>query len=122
MVIDSMPPATMMSCSPARISWSAVAIALTPERQTLLMVIEGSDIGRPGGDARRARRVLAGPGLDDLAHDQVVDLVAGHAGLLQGGLDRDAAELRGGQALQASEQAADRGTGAGDDDGSTIGR
>ncbi len=47
LVIDSMPPATMISCSPARISWSAVAIALTPDRHTLLMVIEGSDIGRP---------------------------------------------------------------------------
>ena len=47
LVIDSMPPATMMSCTPARISASAVAIALTPDRQTLLMVIEGSDIGSP---------------------------------------------------------------------------
>ena len=42
-----MPPATMISCSPARIRASAVAIALTPERQTLLIVIEGSDIGSP---------------------------------------------------------------------------
>ncbi len=46
-VIDSMPPATTISCSPARISWSASAIALMPERQTLLMVIEGTSIGTP---------------------------------------------------------------------------
>ena len=46
-VIDSMPPATTISCSPARISWSAIAIALMPERQTLLMVIEGTVIGMP---------------------------------------------------------------------------
>ncbi len=47
LVMDSMPPATMISASPARISWSAVAIALMPDRQTLLIVIEGSDSGRP---------------------------------------------------------------------------
>ena len=120
LVIDSMPPATMMSCTPARISASAVAIALTPDRQTLLMVIDGSDIGRPGGDAGGAGGVLAGAGLDDLAHDQVVDLVAGDPGLLQGALDGDAAELGRGEALQASEQAADRGARACDDDGSAV--
>ena len=42
-----MPPATTISCSPARISWSAIAIALMPERQTLLMVMEGTLIGMP---------------------------------------------------------------------------
>ena len=47
LVIDSMPPATTISCSPARISWSAMAIALMPERQTLLMVIDGTVIGMP---------------------------------------------------------------------------
>ena len=47
LVIDSMPPATMISASPARIIWSAVAIALMPDRQTLLIVIEGSDSGSP---------------------------------------------------------------------------
>ena len=46
-VIDSMPPATTMSCSPARIIWSAMAMALMPERQTLLIVIDGMLIGSP---------------------------------------------------------------------------
>ena len=68
-------------------------MALMPERQTLLMVIEGTrhrdaalDRGLAGGD-------LAGAGLDDLAHDHVVDLVAGDAGLVERALDGDAAEV-----------------------------
>ena len=47
MVIDSWPPATTMSNSPARISWSASAMASMPERQTLLMVSAGTFIGMP---------------------------------------------------------------------------
>ena len=50
-VIDSMPPATTISNSPARISWSASAIALMPERQTLLIVIDGTFIGMPPSTA-----------------------------------------------------------------------
>jgi hypothetical protein len=47
LVIDSWPPATTISTSPTRISWSASAIASSPERQTLLMVIDGTSIGIP---------------------------------------------------------------------------
>ena len=45
LVIDSMPPATTMSNSPARISWSASAIAVMPDRQTLLTLSDGTVIG-----------------------------------------------------------------------------
>ena len=41
-VILSMPPATTISASPERISRSAIAIALMPERQTLLILIAGT--------------------------------------------------------------------------------
>ena len=50
-VIDSMPPATTISTSPARISWSASAMALMPERHTLLMVMLGTFIGMPPATA-----------------------------------------------------------------------
>ena len=53
----------------------------------------GLDRGLPGGD-------LAGAGLEHLAHDHVLDLVAGDAGALQGRLDGDAAELGAGEALR----------------------
>ena len=46
-----MPPATTTSTSPARMSWSASAIALMPERQTLLMVIAGTSCGIPASIA-----------------------------------------------------------------------
>ncbi len=50
-LIDSMPPATATWISPARISWSARATALRPERQTLLIVIEGTSLGMPAATA-----------------------------------------------------------------------
>ena len=73
------------------------------------------------GDCGGAGGVLAGTGLDDLAHDHVVDLVARDARLLQGAGDGDAAEVGGRLVLEPSEQPADRRTGAGDDDGSGHG-
>ena len=72
------------SNSPARMSWSASAIASRPERHTLLSVTDGTDIGMPPFDRRLAGRDLAGAGLDDVTHDHVVDLVAGDAGALEG--------------------------------------
>ncbi len=42
-----MPPATTMSYSPAWIIWSAMAMASRPDRQTLLRVNDGVDIGMP---------------------------------------------------------------------------
>ncbi len=50
-VIDSCPPATTISNSPARISWSARAIASRPERQTLLTVSAGTSIEIPAATA-----------------------------------------------------------------------
>src|SRR5699024_492891 len=47
LVIDSMPPATITSNSPAVMSWSARAIASRPDRQTLLIVTEGTSMGTP---------------------------------------------------------------------------
>ena len=69
-------------------------------------------------DRRLAGGVLPGAGADDLAHDHVVDLVAGDAGLLERALDGDATEVGRREVLEAAEQAADRGAGPGDDDGS----
>jgi hypothetical protein len=47
LLIDSMPPATTISNSPARMSWSAIAMAEMPDRHTLLTVIAGTVIGMP---------------------------------------------------------------------------
>ena len=45
--IDSMPPVTPSSRSPARIAWSARPIVRMPEAQTLLIVSEGTSFGIP---------------------------------------------------------------------------
>ena len=50
-VIDSIPPATTMSSSPARIIWSAMAMADVPDRHTLLTVIAGISFGTPAAIA-----------------------------------------------------------------------
>ena len=43
----SMPPATTMPASPARIAWSASMTAFNPEPQTLLTVTAPTDSGNP---------------------------------------------------------------------------
>ena len=67
------------------------------------------DRGLAGGD-------LAGAGLEHLAHDHVLDLVGRDARALERGLDRDAAEVGGGEVLERAEQPAHRGARSGDDD------
>jgi hypothetical protein len=49
--MDSIPPATTTSCSPARINWSASAIAVSPDRHTLFTVSAGTDIEMPAPTA-----------------------------------------------------------------------
>jgi len=46
-VVEHKPPATTTSNSPAPMSWSASAIASSPDRQTLLTSSEGTLIGMP---------------------------------------------------------------------------
>ena len=66
-----------------------------PERHTLLTVIAGTVIGIAGLDRRLAGGDLALPGLEDLAHDHVVDLLGADARALERGRDREAAEVHG---------------------------
>ncbi len=46
-VMDSMPPATTMSAWPDWMSMSASMIVLMPDRQTLLIRVDGTLIGMP---------------------------------------------------------------------------
>jgi hypothetical protein len=45
--IDSIPPATATSRSPARIAWSRMPTARMPDAQTLLTVSDGTSLGMP---------------------------------------------------------------------------
>ncbi len=47
MVIDSIPPATANVVSPSLTFAAAEAMALIPDRHTLLMVVHGTVIGSP---------------------------------------------------------------------------
>ena len=118
LVIDSCPPATTISNSPARISWSASAIASSPDRHTLLMVSAGTVIGMPALTAAWRAGIWPAPAVQHLAHDHVVDLVRAARRPLERALDRDAAEVGAGEVLERAEQAAHRGAGSGDDDAS----
>ena len=61
-VIDSIPPATITSWSPARIIWSAISTARIEDAQTLLIVSEPTSIGSPAPiDAWRAGACPAPP-------------------------------------------------------------
>ena len=70
----------------------------------MLIVSEGSSTGQAGSDRRLARRRLAGPALQHLAHDRVLDLLVLDAGAVERGPDRDRAELGG---LVPGERAAE---------------
>ena len=59
-------------------------MALRPERHTLLMVVAGTRHGDAGVDGGLAGGDLAGAGLEHLAHEDVVDLLGGEPGPLEG--------------------------------------
>ena len=59
----SMPPATTMSASPARIAWAASATDFRPEPHSMLTVVAGTSFGMPGRERGLPRRVLPETGL-----------------------------------------------------------
>ena len=91
----SMPPATTMSTSPARIICEAIATALRPDPQTMLIVVAGTSFGIPAPIADLARGVLSEPGREDAAEHDLVHVLAGDLGPLERGAHSLRAELRG---------------------------
>ena len=73
LLIDSIPPATATSISPAAMPWAASMTAFRPEPQTLLMVMAATWFGQAAVERRLPRRVLPFAGGDDVAHDAFVD-------------------------------------------------
>ena len=81
------------------------------------MVSERDLLRDAGLDLGLARGDLALAGLEDLAHDDVLDLLGLDVGALERGLDRDAAQLGGVEGRQPAAQLADRRSGGAEDDG-----
>ena len=111
-----MPPATMTSYSPSRISCAASAMASRPDRQTLLTVSAGTSIGDAGRDGGLPGGDLPGAGLQHLAHDHVLDLVRADPGPVQGPGDGDAAQFGWPLAGRGSRAGGRPVSGAADDD------
>ena len=75
---------------------------------------------KPGRERRLARRRLPGPGLEDLAHVDLVERRVGREpGTLDGGPDRDAAEPRRRHVRERASEAPDGRPRGGDDVGSS---
>ena len=83
-----------------------------------MLIGERRDVHRDAGlDGGLAGRDLPRAGLEHLAHDHVLHLVAADPGPVQRGLDREAAEVGAGEGLQRAEQPAHGRAGARDDHG-----
>ena len=70
-----MPPPTPTSTSPARIGASSMPAARMPEAQTLLIVSEVTSFGIPASICAWREGIWPWPGLEHLAHDDVLDLL-----------------------------------------------
>ncbi len=88
-----------------------------PRRADLVDRLRGDLLGDAGLDLRLARGDLPLPGLQHLAHDDVLDLLGLDAGALERRADRQPAELGGVQRGQAAAHLADGGARAGEDHG-----
>ena len=87
-----------------------------PEPQTRLIVVALVVDGEARVEGRLAGGRLAGAGLDDLAHQDVVDArVLGQARAFDGRPDRDATELHGRRVDERPAELADRRTRRADD-------
>jgi hypothetical protein len=74
-------------------------------------------IGQPARKRSLAGRCLSGPGLQHLAHQDLVDRRSlGQAGALDGGPDRDTAEVRRRRVRQGAAELADRRAGGADEE------
>ena len=92
----------------------------TDGRGTHLVDRVGGDfLGNPGTDGGLPRRRLPRAGLQDLAHDHVLDLLRLEAGTLERSTDRDRTELRRRNGGEAAAEAPERRANGRDDDRGT---
>ena len=104
----SIPPATTMSTSPARIICEAIATAFRPDPQTMLIVVAGTSFGIARADRDLARGVLSEPRRKDAAEHDLVHFLAGDLYPLERGTDSVRAELGGRDILELPAEAAHR--------------
>ena len=117
--IDSTPPATKISPSPARTRWAASAMVCRPEEQKRFTVIPGTLMGQAGADRDLAGDVPAGRAFGlGAADDHVLDFARLDLRALERGVHHVAAHLRAvGQVERAAPALAERRARGGNDDG-----
>ena len=116
--IDSMPPPTATSRSPARTAWSIIPTARTLDAQTLLIVSEVTSIGIPASICAWRLGICPWAAWSTVPITTCCDLLGRDVGALQRLADRDAAEMRGRERRQTPAQLADRRARAAQDHGS----
>ena len=93
-LIDSTPPATTISASPASTAWEAETTAESPDAQSRFSVTPATESGRPGEERCHPRDVpVVLPGLVRAAEVDVFDRVAVDPGSLDRSCDRDSGEV-----------------------------
>ena len=115
--IDSIPPPTPTSRSPARIAVSSMPVGADAGGADLVDRLRGDLLRDAGLELRLARGDLPLAGLEHLAHHDVLDLLGLDLRTLERGLDRGRAELGRVEARKAASELADRRTGGGEDHG-----
>ena len=114
-VMDSIPPAITASAMPERMLAAASWTAIIPVAHWRCTAPPGVSGGRPEGVGHVARGAAAP--LEDLAQDQVVDVVGLQSGRLDDARHRLHADVRHGEPGQGAAGAPDRRACGGDDDG-----
>ena len=117
--IDSTPPATKSSPSPAMMRCAASAMVCRPEEQKRFTVMPGTVTGQPARIAIWRAMLPAGRALGvGAAHDHVLDLVGVELGALERGVHHVAAHRRAvGHVERAAPALAERRARGGNDDG-----
>jgi hypothetical protein len=113
----SCPPATSTRASPARTACAASITARRPEPHTMLTVSAETPGGTPALSAACRAGAWPSAGLHDVAHDDLLHVVAAHAGAPERLADGDGAEVGRLDRLRAAEELADRRAGGADDHG-----
>ena len=115
--IDSIPPATTTSTSPARIIESAISTARIDDAQTLLIVSEGSSIGRPAPTAAWRAGAWPAPACSTWPMIAYSTSLVLDPGALERAADRDRAELGRLVAGEGAAELAERRADSRDDHG-----
>ena len=104
----SIPPATTISASPARIICDAIATAFSPEPQSMLIVVAGTSFGMPAPSAAWRAGFCPSPACSTHPEHDLVDRLPGDPDPLERGAHGVRTERRRRHVLERSAEGSDR--------------